>query len=97
MNDEKHSELFSFESKIKDDGSIDVPEEKFLLLKQKGFSEIKIVVYADSKKAAANLGYDSNLFDSIKNMQTLPDAVVLEFLSSKGKLKGRNFENRILF
>ena len=97
MNDEKYSELFSFESKIEDDGNIKIPKEKFLSLKQTGFTEMKVVVYGDSKKLAENLGYDSNLFDAIKNMQSLPDSVVLEFLSSKGKLKGPSFKTRIIF
>ncbi|KUG26075.1 hypothetical protein ASZ90_004099 [hydrocarbon metagenome] len=36
-----------------------------------------------------------NSFIKIKEMQSLPDAVVLEFLISKGKLKNSDFINRI--
>ena len=97
MNEENLSELFSFESDIDEDGNIKIPKDKFASFKQKGFSQIKINVYADSKKLAENLGYDSNLFDEIKNMQSLPDSVVLDLLMCKGKLTGRNFENRISF
>ena len=97
MNEEKLSELFSFESKIDDDGNIKIPKDKLDSFKQKGFSQVKITVHADSKKLAENLGYDSNLFDEIKNMQSIPDSVVLDLLSSKGKLTGHNFENRISF
>ena len=95
MNEDNLSELFSFETNIDDDGNVKIPMDKFVSYKQKGFSEIKIVVYADSKKLAENLGYNSKLFEEIKNMQSLPDSVVLDLLICKGKLSGKNFENKI--
>ena len=97
MNEDNLSELFSFETNIDDTGNINIPEDKFVSYKQKGFSEIKIRVYADSKNLAENLGYDSKLFEEIKNMQSLPDSVVLDLLTCKGKITGNNFENRISF
>lgn len=97
MNDEKYSPLFSIETKIGKDGEIKIPEENLLSLQEKGFSEIKIVVYADPKKLAESLAFDTVLFDKIREVQSLPGSIVLDFLTSKGKLANHNFESRISF
>ena len=86
MNDDNYSEILSFKSKIYETGEIEIPREKLLSVLQKGYKEIKVYICGDSKKTAIELGYDSNIFDQIKEIQSLPDSVILGFLKAKGSL-----------
>lgn len=97
MNDDAISKLLSFNTEIKNDGTIEYPIEKFKKLSEQGFEKIKICVYGDSKNVALQIGINAELFEKIKSIQSLPDLVVLDFLKSKGSLTNSNFKERILF
>ncbi len=96
MNDDNYSEILSFKSKIYETGEIEIPREKLLSVLQKGYKEIRVYILGDSKKTAIELGYDVKVFDRIKEVQSIPDSVVLGFLKAKGslfkaKIEGRTF------
>lgn len=95
MNEENLSKLLSFETKIKSDGSVDLPAEELKNLFNNGFREVKIDIYGETIKAVENSGLDINLFNQIKFTQKLPDNVVLNFLKSKGSLVNSNIQSRI--
>ncbi|MEJ5352171.1 MAG: hypothetical protein WHS65_11345 [Melioribacteraceae bacterium] len=95
MNEENLSKLLSFETKIKSDGSLDLPFEELKNLFNNGFHEVKIDIYGETIKAVENSGLDINLFNQIKFIQKLPDNVVLNFLKSKGSLVNSNIQARI--
>lgn len=95
MIDELNTHLFSFDTEIDENGNIKIPMEKFLDLKSKGFHKIKIDVSGSTNMALDILNIDSEIFASIKKMQTLPDTIVLNFLQSKGVLHKTDFRERI--
>jgi hypothetical protein len=95
MNEDKYSEIISFDSKIKENGEIEIPRDKLLAVLQKGYKDIKVYIFGDSKKTAIELGYDVNLFDRIKEIQSIPDSVVLGFLKAKGSLFNIKIERGI--
>ena len=97
MNDEKYSELFSFESEIKENGEIDFPTDTLKTLFHNGFSEIKVSVFGDAKKIAEKNGVDPLLFEKVKSVQGLPDYAVLDMLMAKGSIADSEFINRIKY
>jgi len=94
MSDENLSVIHKFETEIEEDGSIKIPKEELKSLREKGFGKINVVVLGSSGKAVQYKGYDESLFRKIKEVQVLPDDVVLGFLNVKGKLSGSEFEKR---
>ncbi len=95
MNEENLSKLFSFETNIKNDGSVELPIEEFKKLFNQGFREIKIDIYGTVSQALHNSKLDINLFNQVKLKQQLPDTVVLNFLKSKGSLTNSDIKKRI--
>lgn len=97
MNDENLSKLLCFETVIKDDGTIEIPQNELFELKYKGFSNIEIRVYGNSIKAAHEKKFDLKIFEQIKTVQSIPDAVVYDFLNSKGKFSESDFVKRVKY
>ena len=97
MNNNNQTKLFSYNTDIPDNGKINIPSERFIELKEKGFSEIQISVYGNARKAAIEMGYDLELFEKIRSIQSLPENVVFDFLKTRGILFKSKFEKRITF
>ncbi len=93
MNKENISEIYSFISDIGDDGSLDIPKEKLLELKNKGFVQVTLLVLGESKLAAEKQGIDQNLYENIKKTQKIPGEIALDFLNTKGEIK--DLKNRL--
>ncbi len=89
------SEILQFETEIDEDGNIHYSQEEFRKLKQVGFEKVTIKIFGLSKKAARSLNFDSELFETIKEKQGLPESVVLEFLNSKGSIKSETLKNKL--
>lgn len=87
---ENQTKIYEFETKINDDGSINLPINKIKELKENGFNEIMIVVYGSAIYAAQSMELDLDLFEKIKEVQGLPDAVILDLLKSKGSMTNSN-------
>lgn len=98
MNDniDIKTKIFSFYSEINQEGELKIPKEELKSLREKGFNEVLVNVYGSARDAAANAGMDIQTFDKIKNVQSLPDSVVLDFLKTKGSLKDGGFKNKII-
>lgn len=96
MNDEMKTEVFSFYAEIDSEGELKIPKEKLKTLRQKGFKEVLVNIYGSARDAAENTGLDVQTFDKIKNVQSLPDLVVLDFIKSKGSLKNSGFINKLI-
>lgn len=97
MSEESLSVIHKFETELRNDGSIEIPKDELKPLYDKGFRNINVVILGSSLSAVNSSGIDNNLFNNIKEMQTLPDSVVLDFLRIKGKLENKNFERKINF
>ena len=59
-------------------------------------SEIKLEVKSDSNKKTEKINLNVHLFNKIKEIQDLPDWVIVKLLLAKGKLVSGDFRNRIL-
>ncbi len=97
MDDEKLTKIFNYESEIEDDGSIKIPKEDIKLLKQKGYNKLHVVLFGSALDAADDQGIDMISFGKIRDLQTLPETVVLDFLKMKGKLNNTNFSERVKY
>lgn len=95
MNKENLSKLLSIEAKINIDGSFDIPNNLLKDLANNGFSNVIVEVFGDAKHAASHANIDIGLFERIKYEQDIPETVVFDFLSSKGKMSSSDFDKRI--
>lgn len=95
MNKENLTAVFNFETEITKNGEMNLPIEKLRELYAKGFKKVNVVFFGSSEEAAADMDLDLELFNKIKDLQGLPDTVVLDFLTSKGALKDSKIEERI--
>lgn len=94
---ENQTKIYEFETKINDDGSINLPINKLKELKENGFNEITIVVYGSAKNSAQSMELDLDLFGKIKEVQGLPDAVILDLLKSKGSMTNSNSLKKMIY
>lgn len=93
MDEEKSKLLLSFESEIKNDGSFEIPKEKLYELRKSGTSRIKVDIFSNPVKDKVN----RELFEKVKNLQSLPDEVVYGFLTCKGSLSDTDFNKKVKF
>lgn len=90
MNKENLTELFSFKTGISEEGNVNFPAEKLLELKNKGFVEVTIAIFGESKVETGDKGINPILFEKIKNNQGIPGEIVLDFLNTKGGIPALN-------
>ena len=95
MNENDSKVIKSFNINITDKDELIKVKNAFVELKAEGFDEVRIEIKASAESAAKNSGYDMNVYKKIKEMQSLPEWVVFDLLSSEGKLSGSDFRNRI--
>lgn len=87
MLDENFIKLSEIEVKISDSGEILFDKNELKEFYQKGFINIKIIFLGKPEEAIENLNIEKELFYKIREIQKLPDAVVIDFIDSKGKLE----------
>lgn len=97
MNDENLTVIYKFEAKLDSKGEFNIPKEEIKSLYEKGFKNVEVLILGSSLSAAESSGIDINLYNNIKTRQSLPDTVVLDFLSIKGKLAGTDYKNKVRF
>ncbi len=95
--DEYNDEIFfSFETKVDNNGIIKIPSKEFKKLITNNIFEI--IVEIRPKNIFPNLNdldINEKVFNRIKEVQGLPEDIVLNFLKSKGKIKNKNFMKSI--
>ncbi len=97
MNEDNFIKLDSFFTKIKNDGTIDLPDKVFKKILHRGFDEIRIDIYGNIEQAIKNSEIQPDIFYKIKSIQKIPDNVVLNFLNTKGRLYTSNIKERIKY
>jgi len=70
--------------------------EKLPALKDSGEKQINLEIKNLPEQENQNFIIDTELFSKIKDIQELPDWVIIKFLLSKGKLINSDFNDRIL-
>jgi len=97
MDKENQTAVFNCDVEINENGEINLPSEKLKELHSKGFKKVSIVFFGSSEKAVAEKNLDIDLYNRIKDLQRLPDTVILDFMTSKGVLKNSDIQKRIEF
>lgn len=93
MNDQGFFKIYSFNSKINQEGDIEFPIEELKLLAKKGFKEIKVCIYSNSAEVPDDFRFDEIHFEKIRITQSLPDNIVKGFLLSKGTMTEGDFRS----
>jgi|GEM_PF-3165084 len=78
------------------EGNIDVLLERINSLVNRGIVEVNAESIDKKNNITISNKINLHTFLKIKEMQSLPDAVVLDFLISKGGLKKSDFVKRII-
>ncbi len=94
MSESNREPVFSFESEIKNDGTIELPVEKFNEMKKSGNGKVKVAVYL--QKVSRN-DIDPVMFEKIRQIQSLPEDVVEDFLDCKSALRETNFGSKVKY
>lgn len=97
MNEETLTDILKFQTEIDEKGNIKIPIEKLRLLREKGFKEVQVVMFGSAKDAASEKGIDKDSYELIRNLQSLPDSITLEFLNARGRLSKSDIKERIKF
>lgn len=96
MNDSLVFLLGDFKFVPDNEGNIDVLHEKINSLVNRGIVEVNAESIDKKNNITISRKINLHSFLKIKEMQALPDAVVLDFLISKGGLKKSDFVKRII-
>jgi len=65
-------------------------------IKDGGQKEISLEIKSDSNRKVEKMILNVDLFTKIKEIQDLPDWVIVKFLLATGKLGGTDYGNRFL-
>jgi len=90
------TKMNSFFVDLNDRNSENAITEKLSELNSLDHREIKLEIKNSSKKEIQNLSLDIDLFRKIKEVQDLPDWVIVKLILAKGNLKDSDFKKRIL-
>lgn len=90
MLDEGFVKITELKAEISEEGIIGVDVSKLKELYNDGYKEVKLIVMGKPGDALIPMNIDNAKFEKIKSMQNLPDAVVIDFLKSKGKALKEN-------
>lgn len=85
MLDENFVKITELDAGISEEGFCLIDKFKLKELYDDGYREVKIIVMGKPGDALIPMNIEKAKFEKIKRMQNLPDAVVIDFLMSKGK------------
>lgn len=89
MLDEKYIKIDELFCEIDAEGDLD--SGLFKKFFNNGFRKLKLIVMADPNEAISSFNINKDLYNRIKDTQNLPETVVIDFLSIKGKLNKDRF------
>ena len=95
MNEKELIELKSLVIDLNDHSSVNLLSQTFNELKSNGYTSVTVDIKTSPEQELNESQIDIELFRKIKEIQELPDWVVINFILAAGKLKKSNFRNRI--
>ena len=95
MNEKELIELKSLVIDLNDHSSVNLLSQTFKELKNNGYTSVTVNIKTSPEQELKKSQIDIELFKKIKEVQELPDWVVINFILAAGKLKNSNFRNRI--
>ena len=92
MSNKELIEIKSIQIDLKDDNSAEIFKQKLAELKNKGYNSVTIEIKTSTEEELKKSGLNMDVFKKIKNIQDLPDWVVINLMLAAGKLKGSKFK-----
>jgi len=96
MNKNELIDLKSLVIDLNDHSSVNLLTQTFNELKNNGYTSVKLDIKTSPEQELNKSQIDIELFRKIKEVQELPDWVVINMILAAGKLKSSNFRDRIL-
>jgi len=94
MSENKKVNIESMQINLDDNKSIELLSNRLSDLKEKGYKQVIIEIKMSIEQQLTKFSLDIATFERIKEMQELPDWVVINLLLAGGKLKGTDFKVR---
>ncbi len=94
MNKEELTDPNSLFIDLNDRSSDNPISERLKELKEAGYAQVNMDVKASREEEIIQLQIDIDLFRRIKEVQDLPDWVIIKLILADGKLKDSSFKNR---
>ena len=96
MNEKELIGLKSLVIDLNNHSSINLLSQTINELKKDGYTSVTLDIKTSPEQELNKSQIDIELFRKIKEIQELPDWVVINLILAAGKLKNSNFRNRIL-
>ena len=96
MNKNEGIKLKTLFIDLNDRSSDNIISHSMAEIKSSGFTHINLEVKTSIEQETTKLKIDIDLFGRIKEIQDLPDWVIVKLILADGKLKDSRFKNRIL-
>ena len=95
MDEKELIELKSLVIDLNNESSENLLSQTLKELKNNGYKSVTVNIKTSPEQELKKSQIDIELFEKIKEVQELPDWVVINFILAAGKLKKSNFRNRI--
>ena len=96
MSEKELIEIKSLQIDLNDENSTNLVTQKLTELKNEGYDRITISIKTSSEEELKKSGLDIEVFKKIKEIQDLPDWVIINLMLATGKLKESKFKVRSL-
>lgn len=96
MSKDELIELKSLVIDLNDQTSVNSMSKVFTDLRDSGYTYVSVDIKTSPEQELKKSQIDPELFRKIKEVQELPDWVVINLILAAGKLKDGNFKERIL-
>ena len=95
MNEKELIDLKSLVIDLNDHSSVNLLTQTFNELKNNGYTSVTVDIKTSPEQELNKSQIDIELFRKIKEVQELPDWVVINLILAAGKLKNSNLKSRI--
>ena len=96
MSEKEIIEIKSLQIDLNDENSTNLVAQKLTELKNEGYDSVTISIKTSTEEELKKSGLDIKVFKKIKQIQDLPDWVVINLMLATGKLKESKFKLRSL-
>ena len=95
MNRSEGIELKSLFIDLNDRNSDNAISHSVAEIRNSGYTQVNLEVKASTEQETIKFKIDIDLFIKIKEVQDLPDWVIVKLILADGKLKGSSFKKRV--
>ena len=96
MSEKEVIEIKSLQIDLNDENSTKLVAQKLTELKNEGYDSVTISIKTSTEEELKKSGLDIEVFKKIKEIQDLPDWVVINLMLAAGKLKKSKIKVRSL-